>query len=107
MPSSSNQHFGYGSRPSPGRQLTLLQSALLAQAHDHVDARDLVALGHVGHLREHEMRVGYIDQLVIVLEIEVMMRRYIGVEIGLCAVDADLTQQTGIGELVERVVDGR
>jgi hypothetical protein len=52
------------------------------------------------------MRVGDIDQLVIVLEIKVMMRRHVGVEIGLGAVDADLTQQAGIGELIERVVDG-
>src|SRR5579871_4692251 len=68
--------------------------ALLAQAHDHVDARDLVAIRHVGHLREHQMRIGNIDQLVVVLEIEVMMGRHVGVEIGLGAVDRDLTQET-------------
>ena len=53
------------------------------------------------------MRVGNVNQLVVILEIEVMMRRHVGVEIGFGAVDADLTQQTGIGQLVERVVDGR
>ena len=50
------------------------------------------------------MRVRNVDQLVIVLEIEVMMRRDVGVEIGLGAVDADLAQQARIGQLVERVV---
>ena len=52
------------------------------------------------------MRIGNVDQLVIVLEIEVVMRGDVGVEIGLGAVDADLAQQAGIGQLVERVVDG-
>ena len=33
--------------------------------------------------------------------------RHVGVEIGFGAVDADLAQQAGIGQLVERVVDGR
>ena len=51
------------------------------------------------------MRIRNVDQLVIVLKIEVMVRRDVGVEIGLGAVDADLAQQTGIGELVEGVVD--
>ena len=36
-----------------------------------------------------------------------MVRGDVGVEIGLGAVDADLAQQAGIGQLVERVVDGR
>ena len=35
------------------------------------------------------------------------MRRHVGVEISLGAVDADLTQQARIGQLIERVVDGR
>ena len=52
------------------------------------------------------MRVGNVDQLVVVFEIEVVMRRHVGVEIGLGAVDADLAQQAGIGQLIERVVDG-
>src|SRR6267154_4075323 len=52
------------------------------------------------------MRIGDIDQLVIVFEIEVVVGGDVGVEIGLGAVDADLAQETGIGELIERVVDG-
>src|SRR5262245_11698141 len=79
------------------------RSALLAQPRDQVDAGDLVAFRHIGHLREHKVRVGNIDQLVIVLEIEVMVRRHIGVEISLRAVDADLTQKAGVGKLIERV----
>ena len=53
------------------------------------------------------MRVGNVDQLVVVFEIEVVMRRHVGIEIGLGAVDADLAQQARIGQLIERVVDGR
>ena len=53
------------------------------------------------------MRVGNINQLVVILEIEVVVRGDVGVEIGLCAVDRDLAQETRIGELIERVVDGR
>src|SRR5277367_4638067 len=66
-------------------------SALLAQPNHHIDPGDLVALGDFGHLLQHQMRVGNIDQLVIVFEIEMMMRRHVGVEIGLGAVNADLT----------------
>ena len=69
-------------------------SALLAQPHDHVDAADLVAFRHVRHLLQHEMRIRDVDQLVIVFEIEVVMRADVGVEIGLGAVDADLAQQS-------------
>src|ERR1700733_9721474 len=65
-------------------------SALLAQPHDHVDAGDLVALGHFRHLVQDQMRIGDVDQFVIVFKIEVMMRGHVGVEIGLGAVDADL-----------------
>jgi len=68
-------------------------SALLAQPHDHVDPGDLVAFGHFRHLLQHQMRVRNVDQFVVVLEIEVVMRRDVGVEIGLGAVNADLAQQ--------------
>src|SRR3954470_15574664 len=54
-----------------GSSPRMTPSALLAQPHDHVDAADLVAFGHVGHLLQHQMRIGNIDQLVIALEIEV------------------------------------
>src|SRR2546425_4556158 len=53
------------------------------------------------------MRVGNVDQLVVVFEIEVVVRGDVGVEIGLGAVDRYLAQETRIGELIERVVDGR
>jgi hypothetical protein len=52
------------------------------------------------------MRIRDVDQFVVVLEIEVVMRGHVGVEIGLGAVDTDLPQQARIGQLVERVVDG-
>jgi hypothetical protein len=80
-------------------------SALLAQPDNHVDPGDLVAFGHFGHLLQHQMRIRDIDQFVVVLEIEVVMRRHIGVELGLGAVDADLAQQARIRELIEGVVD--
>src|ERR1043166_4755727 len=53
-----------------------------------------------------QMRIGNVDQLVTALKVEVMMRGDVGVEVGLGAVDTDLTQQTGIGQLVQRIVDG-
>ncbi len=34
-----------------------------------------------------------------------MVVGHIGVEVGLVAVDRDFAQQTGLGELVQRVVD--
>ena len=105
---SSSQTTMAGTSPAITTQIDVKAgSALLAQPHDHVDAGNLVAIRHVGHLRQHEVRVRNVDQLVIVLEIEVVMGRHVGVEIGLGAVDADLAQQAGIGQLVERVVDGR
>src|SRR5262249_9719803 len=55
-----------GLSPRP-RMTVRASSALLAQAHDHVDARDLVTLGHFRQLRKRQMRVGNVDQLVIVL----------------------------------------
>ena len=70
-------------------------SALPAQPHDHVDAADLVTLRHVRHFLQHQMRIRNVDQLVIVLEIEVVVRGDVGVEIGFGAVDADLPQKSG------------
>jgi len=87
------------------RRQRTLGGGFVQERSPDVDARDLVTLGHVGHLREHEMRIGNVDQLVVVLEIEMVVRRDVGVEIGLGAVDADLAQQARIGELIERVVD--
>jgi hypothetical protein len=83
------------------------QSTLLMQSHDHVDAYDFVALGNTRHLRQHYVRVGHVNQFATVLYIEVMVRRHIGVEVSLGAVDADLAQQSSIGEVVECVVYGR
>jgi transposase-like protein len=92
--------------PGPNTFAGTTTSALLAQPDHHVDAGDLVAFGHFRHLLQHQMRVRNIDQFVVIFEIEVVMRRHVGVEIGLGAVNADLAQQAGIGQLVERVVDG-
>src|SRR5437764_584440 len=74
---------GFASRPGTTTDnLSGMNSALLAQAHDHVDPRDLVTLGHLGHLLQNEMRVLDVDEFVVVLEIKVVMRRDVGVEIG-------------------------
>ena len=47
---------------------------------DHVDAGDLIAFGRLRHLRQHQMRIGNVDQLVTILEIEVVMSRHVGIE---------------------------
>src|SRR3954453_1581238 len=79
-------------------------SALLAQPDHHVDPRDLVAFRGLRQLGQRQMLIRDVDQLVVVLEIEMVMGGDIGIEIGLGAVDADLTEQTRIGQLVQRIV---
>jgi hypothetical protein len=67
--------------------------------------RDLVAFRRDRRLfddhRESECRAG------VHPDKEMMMLGVVGVEIGLRAVDGDLTQQPDIGELVQGVVHGR
>ena len=82
-------------------------TVFLAQPHHHVDTRDLVAGRRGRHAIERDLRIGNVDQRVLALDEEMMMIRHVGVEIGLRAVDRDLAQQADIGELVQRVVDGR
>ena len=85
----------------------MLQRGLAAQPDHHVDAGDLVALGRDRRLADHHVGIRNVDQRVLALDEEVVMLRRVGVEIGLRAVDRDLPQQPDIGELMQRVVDGR
>jgi uncharacterized protein YhjY with autotransporter beta-barrel domain len=80
---------------------------LAAQPDHHVDARDLVALGRDRRLADENIGVRNIEQRVVLLDEEMVMLGRIGVEIALRAFDRDLAQQPRIGELVERIVDGR
>src|SRR5262249_33023949 len=81
-------------------------SALAAQPHHDVDARDLVAFRWHGRLADHHIGRGNVEQIVLLFDEEVMVLGIVGVEIGFRAVDGDLPQQPDFGELVQRVVDG-
>ena len=80
----------------PGRRNQRISSslfALAAQPHHHVDAGDLVAGRRDRHLADDLVGAGNVDQRVVAFDEEMMMRRGVGVEIGLRAVDRDLAQQ--------------
>src|SRR6185312_9548177 len=81
-------------------------SGLLAQPHDHVDAGDLVAFRRCRGLADDHVGPRDVEHLVRAFDEEVVMRRDVGIEVGLGAVDRDLAQQADLGELVQRVVDG-
>src|SRR6266545_1468182 len=82
-------------------------AALAAQPHDHVDAGDLVAFRRRRRLADDRVGIRNVEQRVLALDEEVMVLGIVGVEIGLGAVDRDLAQEAHVGELVQRVVDGR
>lgn len=73
---------------------------------DDFEPRDLVAGQRVRHLAESKP-AGDVDQHVLALQIEMRMHGCVGVEERLDPVGRDPAQQPGLGELVQRVVDGR
>src|SRR5262245_24309402 len=83
------------------------RSALAPQPHHHVDAGDLIALGCGWHLVEHDGGAGDVEQRMLALDEEMMVLGGVGVEVGFRPVQGNLSQQADLGELVQRVVDGR
>ena len=47
-----------------------------------------------------------VHELAVLFDEEVVVVRRVGVEIGLAAVDRELAQKAGLGELMQRIVDG-
>ena len=89
-------------------QCSLTAAAVLAaKADDDIDAGDLVAFGGGRRLVDDVLGAGNVDERVMAFDKEMVMRRGVSVEVGLRAVDGDLAQQAGFGELMQRVVDGR
>jgi hypothetical protein len=80
---------------------------LASQTNDHVDAAYFIPRRKIRHPRGRDQRVGDINQFVALLEVEMAVLGYVGIEIGLCPVDADPTQETELGELIQGVVDSR
>ena len=65
-------------------KITIAQSALLGlQAHHHVDPAHLVAVRDLRQLADDRGRVRNVDQIVLGLDEEVVVIRYVGIEIGL------------------------
>ena len=58
-------------------------------------------------MRDGHALTGNVLEVARPFEEEVMVVRRVGVEIGPPRFDHDLTQQTGVGELVQRIVDRR
>ena len=81
--------------------------ALALEPHHDVDARDLIAVEHLWQIADAHARRGNVDQRVLAFDKEMVVIRRIGVEISLGTINRDLAQQPNVGELVERVVDGR
>ena len=79
---------------------------LTAHAHDHVNSRKLRALGRRRQAGDRDLVGRKIVKLTIRLDEEMMMVRHVGIEIRPSRSDHDLAQQTGIPELVQRIVDG-
>ena len=73
---------------------------------DHIDMADHHALGGIGQARNLDCIGGDIDDPLLVFDKEVMMVGRVGIEIGPGRVHGNLAQQTGLAELVQRIVDG-
>ena len=65
-----------------------------------------MAVRRPGERRQRHSVCGNVDQLVAIGVIEMMMMIGVRIEDTMLIVDGDPPQQTGAGELVERVVDG-
>ena len=64
-------------------------------------------LGRRRQVADRDRLARDVDEGILALDEEVVVLARVGVEIGLGAVDRELAQQPGFGELVQRVVDGR
>jgi len=85
--------------------LKVLPSAFPAQPHDHVNARDLVPLGRGWCLADNHLGIRDVEYLIFAFDKEMMVRRRIGIEIGLRSIDRDLTEKSDFRELMQRVVN--
>ncbi len=61
----------------------------------------------LGHIHKQEIRIGNIEQDILAVQIIMRMRRGVGVVQRSRAIKTNPTQQAGLGELVQSVVDGR
>ncbi|EGE57181.1 hypothetical protein RHECNPAF_470070 [Rhizobium etli CNPAF512] len=68
---------------------------------------DLHALGRLRQIGDRQVADGNVEHLVFAFDEEMMVVGHISVEIGLGALDGENADETGLGELVQRVVDGR
>ena len=62
-----------------------------SQAHDYINANDLVALRRLGSFTEHNVRWRNVNQFVPTLDIVMVMLRIVGIKITLRGVDCDLS----------------
>src|SRR5262245_54375261 len=76
------------------RKLRNLRLALAPQAHDHVDACNFIAFRRCRGLADDNVGIRNIEHLILTFDEEVMMGGDVGVEIGLRAVNRDLSQES-------------
>ncbi len=77
----------------------------LSETHDDVDVADRHALGRLGDAVDADRVAGDVHQFPVLLDEEMIVVRRVRVEICLAALYAELAQEAGLGELVQRVVD--
>ena len=88
-------------RPSPAKSVVFG-----GDVDQHVDRRDIMPLRSAGKRRQKHVLGRNIDQLVGLGIIEMMVMVGVGVEHAVFIVNRYPAEQAGIGELVQRVVDG-
>ena len=72
---------------------------------DDVDSSDHRVLRHFRQSGQNHCITGNIQQISSIIVKEVMVVRYVSIEVGAARLDRDFSQQADLGELIERVVD--
>jgi hypothetical protein len=67
---------------------------------------DLGSRGGLGQTTDPDRVAGNVHELALALQIEVIVVRSIGVEIGLCTFNSQLAQKTRMLELMKRIIHG-
>jgi len=79
---------------------------LPAQTDNHVDMGDFHAFGGLWQTMNRQVARRYVHHLIVTLNKEMVMVRYVGIKIGLGRFDSQHPQHAGIGKLMQRIVYG-
>src|SRR5262245_61156317 len=87
--------------------VSIVKRSALCQPYDDVDVADARADGRLGQTVDANAVTRNVHQVAFALEIEMIVVRRVGVEVGLGAFNGELAQEAGAFELMQGVVDRR